>query len=266
MFGLPLDLLLLPLLGGYLWLTTSTYHRPTLPHLERTRLILTLAVFGLVLLLLARLLVHGTALAIPRTSEQLHALWQRFMPFEQSHTALLTVLLGPVVGRIQAGAWRWRLWWQRRAAGHGWDEAALEVEAVRKVIERNGSRLEQFLMRAVARSVSGDLPEVMLTLSSRKVYVGLIESAPSPDPNVEAFVVLLPTRSGYRDAQTLELHLVKDYSQAWDAVLGELTEDPDEATVQYWSDQLRLYIPVREIVSASYFNPEVHDVLRMPAG
>jgi hypothetical protein len=85
-----------------------------------------------------------------------------------------------------------------------------ESELPEEVVGRVVGDLTDQLQRLLVTSARQGRP-VMLTMSDRKVYVGLVLEAPSVEHR-KAFVRVLPTFSGYRD----DRHLVEvTTSYAW---------------------------------------------------
>ena len=69
-----------------------------------------------------------------------------------------------------------------------------------------------------SEAIAGTKP-VTVTLDTRKVYVGLVFD--SLEPGKEANLTLLPLYSGYRNKDTLELHISRKYSSV-DDLLGKM--------------------------------------------
>ena len=94
-----------------------------------------------------------------------------------------------------------------------------------------------------------------LTLESRKSYVGLpvrIENVAS----AEALAIqLVPVFSGYRTGEAQELYLTRYYGD-------DISPLADDATIEQKGlapRDLRVVIPLRQVVSARLFDPEVYD-------
>lgn len=119
----------------------------------------------------------------------------------------------------------------------------------RWALERSVSAFDGLLLRAQAE----DLP-VSLTLSTGKVYIGIVVS--TPDPTREPVVVsLVPMFSGFRDAEG-HMTLTTDYETVYSNLrLGRATQLGLPAN---WMSQFQLTIRADEIVTATVFSPAVY--------
>jgi hypothetical protein len=119
----------------------------------------------------------------------------------------------------------------------------------RWALYRSAGALDKLLMEAQRQ----DLP-VSLTLTSEKVYIGVVIA--TPDPNVTPSVVtILPMFSGHRD-ELGRLGLTTDYETLYTSLhRGRATQLglPDQ-----WLSQFRLTIPAESIVTAALFSPAVY--------
>jgi hypothetical protein len=111
--------------------------------------------------------------------------------------------------------------------------------AQRWAFKRHADNLLQFLMDAlIARK------PVLLSLSTRKFYVGWVLKLPNLQPQ-QAYVRILPVLSGYRDDKTLELRFTVDYASVY------RTSGVEPANFQ-------VTLPIAEIRTASYFDQDVY--------
>lgn len=110
-----------------------------------------------------------------------------------------------------------------------------------------GSRLHHLLYDLV-----GSGKAICVTLSDRKVYVGLVVQAPRLHPQEEYFE-LLPLRSGFRDKETGELRLLLDYSPLLHAL-----RDGDPRLRRHGQDDFLILLPFKEVVSARAFDPDIY--------
>ena len=95
---MPYNLLLLPLLGGFLFFFTAHLFRFGAQRLEGYKLLFQSAVAGVVLSFFARLIV--LALATTRTGVWVESRWLLFSPFAFSATSALSMILGPLAALI----------------------------------------------------------------------------------------------------------------------------------------------------------------------
>lgn len=173
---MPYNLLLLPLLGGFLLLHRIDAFRYRAQRLDGYRLLFESAFAGIALAALGRLLVvvtEGTALR-----NAIGPWWWRFAPFGYSDTAAIAfgiaLLVPEIVNRIVS-----------RSAAKDW------------AIRRNGDGLTRLLNNAELGNIL-----VSLTMGNQKWYVGYVEQVPNLVPQ-DTYLRFYPVISGYRDKQTL---------------------------------------------------------------
>lgn len=171
---MPYNLLLLPLLGGFLFIHITHYFRFAAQRLDGYRLLIQAAIAGTCLAALARLieLIFGFA------GVNVDYVWSLFLQRPFVGTSAFALVLGPVC------AWIWNLFVDR--------ERAKELE-----IDRHGNAFTKLLLRS-----QKEKQLLSVTLDNRKWYVGWITESPNLDPQ-ELYFRLLPYRSGYRDKDNL---------------------------------------------------------------
>ena len=191
---MPYNLLLLPLMGGFLFLHVSHLHRYRAQRLENYRLLFESAVVGTVLLTVARfLIVVGT---YTPAAHWLAYWWGVYSPFANGDTAAMALLLGPL------SAW----WLNLRIS---------KLEAKRRAVAKHGDLLLKLLSAAEQRDQM-----ISVTLANSKWYVGFVRDSPSLDPQ-ERYFQVLPVMSGYRKRDTLETVPIVFYDDALRAVQSE---------------------------------------------
>lgn len=181
---MPFNLLLFPLLAGYLFIHTNSYLRWRAQTLDGNRLLLEAAKYGLVFGIVARAVTYFAAY-IPKERVAEYAL-HRAAPFDYVGTAIAALLLGIIGGPI---------------SNLFFDELAAKSLALR----RQGNHLLRLLNEATEE---GSL--VSVTLDTRKWYVGYVVETPSLDPK-DQFFSIIPIFSGYRDTSTLEACRLTEY-------------------------------------------------------
>ncbi|CAN5841534.1 hypothetical protein BH23ACT11_BH23ACT11_23930 [soil metagenome] len=108
-------------------------------------------------------------------------------------------------------------------------------------IERYGSEQEQLLFRAMQENSF-----VSVTLNNRKVYIGWPVYSPDTRRETKDFR-LLPAVSGYRDEQTLDLHLTTQYF--------EILEKVRSGTVYGLNaNDFEVMLPLENVVSVGLFS------------
>jgi hypothetical protein len=181
---LPFNLLLFPLLAGYLFLHTNRYLRWKAQTLDGNRLLLEAAKYGIVFGVAGRAVTYFAAF-IPKERYVEYALHD-VAPFDYVGTAVAALLLGILGGPL---------------SNLFFDELAAKALALR----RQGNHLLRLLNEA---SEEGDL--ISVTLDTRKWYVGYVVETPSLDPK-DQFFSIIPIFSGYRNSDTLEARRLTEY-------------------------------------------------------
>jgi hypothetical protein len=223
---MPYNLLLLPLLGGYIFVRRCYLTRYTALRSENYRLILLSAEFGVYFLVVAavvRYFFNLLAQAVPFIA-YLNDIRHAILPFDYSGTALLAFVLGLV------------MW---RPVNYLYDKNG-EVD---KAIAKKGDPLEVLLKKAM----DGSRP-VLLTMQSGKVYVGQVNINFNPAYEVQS-IKISPILSGYRDVNDQTVHFNIDYTH----IYGMIRDGhPDVANLD--TEEIGTVIPLSEIRSVSIFN------------
>lgn len=181
---MPFNLLLFPLLAGYLFLHTNRYLRWRAQTLDGNRLLLEAAKYGIAFGIAGRVVTYLAAF-IPREA-YIQGTFHKAAPFDYAGTAVAALLLGVIGGPL---------------SNLFFDELAAKSLALR----RQGNHLLRLLNEA---SEEGSL--ISLTLDTRKWYVGYVVETPSLDPK-DQFFSIIPIFSGYRDGDTLEARRLTEY-------------------------------------------------------
>ena len=218
-----LGLLLVPALGGYLFLIGFNLTRYRIEQVNGYHIVFQAACVGVALFLLARLMVLATNMVWPAIS----VAWQAMLPIEYSGTAALSVAVGWLAPRLLNRAPRWD-----------------RDKTRRKAAEEDGDLIGLVIDQALDQS---KLIEV--SLKEGKCYIGA--------PMKSAFgirdagdIAMTPVASGYRDKRTRDLKISVNYGP----VFAELINADPFLDL----DDFRIAIPVREVVSARIFSPEAH--------
>ena len=215
---MPANLLILPLLAGYLFTHFVHLWRFRAQSLDGNRLLFESAAAGIALGAFARVAV-SLILKAPG-GVALRDFWISLFPFDYSGTAAVSLVLG---------------------AGLPWlvNLCVDQDAARRRAFRRHADNLLQFLMTAF-----DDRKLVLISLSTRKFYIGWVLKLPNLNPQ-QAFIGVLPVLSGYRDDKTLELRFTADYANVYEG------DDIDPAN-------FIVTLPVAEIRSASFFDPSIY--------
>ncbi len=216
---MPYNVLLLPLLGGFLFIHLAHYFRFGAQRLDGYRLLFQSAIAGTFLAGAARVIIE--LLGLSRIGISGLGLWFDFFPFKYSAESSLSLVLGPIFALIV-------------------NLFIGKEEAKNREIGRHGNALMKLLHRAAQESVL-----ISVTLDSRKWYVGWVTISPNLDPQ-ELYFRLLPFTSGYRDKDTLETFRTVFYQN----VLEDESLDPDRFFIT---------LPLKDIKIANLFDADVYN-------
>lgn len=218
---MPFNVLLLPLLGGYVFVAFWNYTRFTTKRYSGERLLFHAALAGVVFLVIAFVLTRLIAWQFPGA----WAWWHKTVPFDYAGTSLGALLLGSTVwAPLNA------LFFPR------------EKEAQRAIQEWN-DYLEVLLDQAVRET-----RQVAITLKGRKIYVGFIVRV--FDPAYERkYISILPVVSGYRDEEKLNVVFDTDYANTYQEMIAR-----EASRIINGVEDFQVILPVAEIQSASLFD------------
>ncbi len=217
---MPYNLLLLPLLGGFLFLHISHLFRFEAQRLDGYRLLFYSALAGLMLVLPARIIVVClSSTALSHWSGTL--LWDQIAPFSYSGTSVLSLILAPPLAGVL------NLFINA--------ERAKDIE-----IRRHANYLTKLLHRAERET----LP-LSITLANLKWYVGYVTVSPNLSPS-ETYFRILPLLSGYRDRETLKTIRTVFYQ--------DVLQDP-----QVDKNDLVVTLPLADVKIAGLFDEDVYD-------
>lgn len=202
---MPYNLLLLPLLGGFIFARYWNVSRYHVLRAEKERLLIIAALAGLGWLIVAFTIVKLAGALFPCSPDFpcLHDWWVRNVPFEYSGTSLLAFALG-------ATCWRPLNLRHKR------------TDAIDSVIEEDNSPLELLLKKAQDEGKT-----VAVTLKNSKVYIGFVIHTFNPALPTK-YIQLLPTKSGYRDDKNRWFRFTTFYSKALDKIESDYSAKLDQ--------------------------------------
>jgi hypothetical protein len=215
---MPYNLLLLPLLGGFLFLHIAHLFRFRAQRLDGYRLLVESAIAGACLLTLARVLV--VAFANTSLGRWGTRAWDVFSPFAFSETGAWALILGPLLAQV------FNLF-----VG---SEQAKDIE-----IRRHGNALMRVLQQATR-----SMRLVSVTLDNRKWYIGYVTESPNLDPQ-ELYFRILPILSGYREKDTMRMIRTVFYQDA----LGDHSID---------ANQFVITLPLRDVKIINFFDEKTY--------
>ena len=223
-----LGILLIPALGGYLFIAHFNGTRDRLRRESGYHLVFRSAVAGIALLVIAHILVTFASGVLPNVGilREAAILWHTTFPVEYS-AAALSVLLGGLAPSV-INPFSDRTSARRRVAQESGDHVGLVVDEAME---------------------TGQVVEI--SLAGGKSYVGAPLSRTFLAREDDGDLVMLPILSGYRHKDTRELELTVNYAPVLRKQLSELR-----------SDDFRVAIPMREVVSARLFHRKAYDDFR----
>lgn len=216
---MPYNLLLLPLIGGFLFVHLAHYFRFAAQRADGYRLLFQAAIAGVGLSIAGR--ITELLIALTPLGKWAEQYWNLFSPFPYSATSAISLLLGPVFALLV------NLFMSKE-------------KAKAKEIRSHGN----FLLRLIDEATNQHRL-ISITLDSRKWYVGWVVESPNLDPH-DQFFRLLPFISGYRDKDALEARRTVYY----EAVLRDTSIDRTEFVIT---------LPLKDVKIASFFNDEIYD-------
>ena len=235
---------LLPaVIGGYRYLHRCNREKFRARTLANYRLVFDSAFWGIGFFLVARVVVAIATRTPVSALQWLHETWHElFEALPYLGTSILALALS------EATVWCLNKW-------------KYSEDKVRELYKQHGGHLFRFLYDAV-ESDHKDVRPVMLTLRNRKVYVGVVRVAPTPEPDGR-FLRLLPIGSGARGDQDMTVHWTTEYKKAYDLIRSP----PSGAEPSFSYKDFDIVIPLSEIVTATNYVQEVSPLdLKMTTG
>jgi hypothetical protein len=146
---------------------------------------------------------------------------------------------------LQLGKVPWRFYSATKDPGKAVNEflKPAREKALDLAIESSGNYLHQLLHRAVLKNIP-----ILITLASRKVYVGYLTESPNLMPENQ-HLALLPVLSGYRDKDSLKIVFDLVYPDP-----GSFKEEDVKGKDFDPEDLLLMTVPLSEVKSVSFYH------------
>lgn len=239
-----LDLILLPLIAGYIFAITFNITKYYHLRLERQRLIYNSLVFAFLLAIIAYFLdyfifksslkfnfccIKTESIVYYREKISIftdNVLNHRTVP-GLKHSILIFIIAWPFAKFLN-------LFFSR--------EFSFDY-----TIERWGNQLDRIIWFSLTSKKDED-KLLMLTTKSNKVYIGYINKL--SEPIGESYITMLPSFSGYRDKENLKVEITTKYT---DVIEKYILEDRENEI----GDKLGIILPVSEILIVSKFDNEI---------
>jgi hypothetical protein len=232
---MPLNVLLLPLLGGFIFVTFWNRTKWYAVRAERERLVIYASIAGyfhLVIAWLLTLIIPIIVRAVPRLADPWDAWirwWMDHRPFEYAGTGFIAFTLACV-------SWKFFNWcWTTRDKEAG------------RILVQEGGPLEQILDLAMDTG-----KRVMITLKGGKVYIGRVDSSFIPG-QLSRTIHILPTKSGYREPEKKWVTITTDYLEVYEAIRQRYPDEFEEIIADFG-----VVVPIDDIASLSLFRDRVH--------
>ena len=226
------DLLLLPLIGGYIFLITSYFTKFYHQRLDRQRLIFNSVIAGVLISIIG---LYLNELLKTECFICFRKFFKFIIPLHYDgltvsfYIFLISYPLAKIVNKLFPK--NIALYWN---------------------IQKWGDEFEKLFWDSL-----GDENNIlMITTKSNKVYVGYLINVSEPLKN--SHITILPSMSGYRDKETKQLTITTDYEKVVDEFIAEIKEetgvDVDEITLN-----TDVIIKQDEILTATVYEQAVFD-------
>jgi len=256
----PFNLLLLPLLGGFAFVSKWYPTRYYTLRSDGYRLIFTAAIAGATFLLVASIITHFTPYIF--FGPEAYRWWHQVAKPDDSGKAALAMLLGVT------------LWLPLNLLGR-WVKFFGDDAAINRTIARKHDPLELFLSRALRAKRL-----ISVSVENGKIYIGYLTSNYNPAFPLES-ISLIPSFSGHRDNETKLMSLDLNYTEVYKAIQSdlqnklatalqeELIKNPRATEAEVFAAASRrvslntgqnyeIILPIREVQSVNVFDVDAY--------
>jgi len=218
---MPWNLLLLPLIGGYYFLSTCYRFKFLEQRLDKQRLIFESIIAGTLLLGCSFFLKWFVNGVFPEFIDWMY----QFIPVKSPYigTAIFSFVLSYVLAHFFNAA----IYVDR-------------LEQLKDAIITVDDPMEMMLLRSYQ---SKDL--ILITLDTDKVYIGYVQELPIP--SVSKHIRIFPMYSGYRNEEKEVI-----YTNHYIDIIQDLLDDPDENHIESAPD---IILTFDNVVSVSHIDP-----------
>lgn len=232
---MPFNVLILPLLGGFIVATELHYYRLKLARYEHKRLLFHASLFGLLLLIPAFGIVAVARVFLPSFFDYLQQYVFAFTGPELQYVGESLLSLALAVPLVRIG-----------------NSVYPENSAIVSAIKERKDPFEMLCLRSF-----NDGHPTMLTLKNGKVYIGWIRELTSPYES--AHIAIIPLKSGYRTVEG-KVALTTSYIEVYDR-LSRVGESIDKKVFINRLSGATTVIPKGEIVVSTLYYPEYEEQL-----
>lgn len=220
---MPFNVLLLPLLGGYIFVSNFNLTRYKMRRQSGRKVLFDSALVGVFLLGIGVLSATGIDYVFP----SIKSYWKTFAPFDYSGASAIALAAGFLGYQLGNQIWS-------------------REYAVRKGVDDEDDYFEELIIRSLENA-----EQVSVTLNSGKVYVGIITCG-GQHAYDRQFLRLWPMASGYRDPETKEMVLTTYYAPVYKRLYL------DEQGAPIAPEDFEVVIPSDSIEIASIFDPTAY--------
>lgn len=210
-------LLLIPILvSGYILVVANLYHYYQLHRYDGQLLYIKVAAHGTISVVFVLALAVAIKYFFPdfhpiaKASEALHV--KKIIDNNKAETWLALISLSSIVMSL---TWVFLVWVKNILWGFCYETSnheniihAKNIRVLRKTV--SNATLDKMLLDALE---SNPKIPILITLSSKKVYVGIVNAIQEPTESEAAnqYISIFPLMSGYRDKDTLEIFFTNAY-------------------------------------------------------
>lgn len=223
---MPFNVLILPLIGGYLFITHYFPTRLRSRRLVGYRLLIEAALVGFILLVMGWILIELSESVIPR-------------PIASLRDAIHLNHIGKSVIALILGGLIWL------PINHiCYKNKERRVKIIRKSIKAWANHIEELFFEA---QYSQQM--IAVTLRSGKVYIGYVLDRDNP---IREDVLILPIQSGYRDHNSYKYIFTTDYTSAYSAYLKNKNK------YKSFPEIFGVAFSIKDISQVGKFDPELY--------
>lgn len=234
----PFDILLLPLIGGYLFLLIYPFARFAHQRLDRQRLLFHSIVLGLVLAIISFVLRDFLEARNPELIKGVQKVMPERFRNKGLGTPFVAFNLGWILGIL--------FWTATFMAARFFPRLKGNSLSAYLAIKITGDDFDKMFAEAFIKK------EMMqITLRNNKVYVGYIKKLAPPTQANQ--LTILPVISGYREAETKKINFITEYLSIYQKYIGtgQITAIDDM--------EMQILILRDEIITVNKFHTDVFD-------
>ena len=156
------------------------------------------------------------------------SLWSSLLPVPNPEASLMSFVLGTAIPLLS------NIFYQA-------------PQAAKRNALKNGDLIEVLIANSLEEEKA-----IEITLKSRKVFVGYALQNCISSHGEPSDIAIMPLESGYRDSETQDLILTREYADLIATYLEE--ENEDEVLPDFSIEDFQIIVPMSEITSARIFD------------